>query len=140
MSVHNCFSFPVHTWQFAVFGVLLTQGVQLAQTNPASGDVTFSKDIAPILQAKCQRCHQPNGVAPMSLVMYEEVRPWAKAISARTKIGPHAGVMPPWFMEKDIGIQRFKNDPSLSDEEIAKIGKWANGGAPRGNPRICLRR
>jgi hypothetical protein len=70
----------------------------------------------------------------MSLVTYEEVRPWARAIAARTNMGPHAGVMPPWFVEKEIGIQRFKNDPSLSDEEIAAIAKWANNGAPRGNP------
>ena len=42
--------------------------------------------------------------------------------------------MPPWYMEKNIGIQSFKNDPSLSDEEIAKIAKWADSGAPRGNP------
>jgi hypothetical protein len=70
----------------------------------------------------------------MPLVTYEDVRPWARAIKLRTSLGPHAGVMPPWFVEKDIGIQKFKNDPSLSDEEIEKIGKWVNAGAPRGNP------
>ncbi|MBA0087782.1 MAG: hypothetical protein HRJ53_22580, partial [Acidobacteria bacterium Pan2503] len=70
----------------------------------------------------------------MALVTYEEVRPWARAIKLRTSLGPHAGVMPPWFVEKDIGIQKFKNDPSLTDEEIAKIGLWVNNGAPRGNP------
>jgi hypothetical protein len=70
----------------------------------------------------------------MSLVTYEDVRPWARAMKLRTSLGPHAGVMPPWFVEKDIGIQKFKNDPSLSDEEIEKIGKWVNAGAPRGNP------
>ncbi len=98
------------------------------------GDVTFTKDIAPILQRGCQTCHRANGVAPMSLVTYEEVRPWARALKERTLIGPHAGVMPPWFVEKDIGIQKFKNDPSLTDEEIAKIVKWTNSGASRGNP------
>jgi hypothetical protein len=70
----------------------------------------------------------------MPLTTYEEVRPWARAIKLKTSLGPHAGVMPPWFVEKDIGIQKFKNDPSLSDEEIAKISKWVNAGAPRGNP------
>jgi len=108
-------------------------GVHAQQSAPA--DVpTFTKDIAPVLQRSCQNCHRPDGVAPMSLVTYEEVRPWARAIKQRTGIGPHAGVMPPWYMEKNIGIQGFKDDPSLSDEEIAKIAKWADGGAPRGNP------
>ena len=70
----------------------------------------------------------------MALITYEQVRPWARAINERTHIGPHAGVMPPFFVEKDIGIQRFKNDPSLSDDEKDKIMKWVNTGAPRGNP------
>ena len=98
------------------------------------GTVTFTKDIAPILQRSCENCHRADGVAPMPLSTYEEVRPYARAIKQRTGIGPHAGVMPPWYMEKNIGIQSFKNDPSLSDEEIDKIAKWADNGAPRGNP------
>src|SRR5262245_43872447 len=98
------------------------------------GDVTFTKDIAPILQRSCQQCHNPDGGAPMSLQTYEEVRPYARAIKARTSVGPRAGVMPPWFVEKNIGIQKFKGDPSLSAEEIAMVGKWADSGAPRGNP------
>jgi hypothetical protein len=61
------------------------------------------------------------------------VRPWARSIKHRTGLGPHAGVMPPWFVEKDIGIQRFKDDPSLSGEEIAKIARWVDRGAPLGN-------
>src|SRR5205823_10183167 len=97
-------------------------------------EVTFTKDVAPILQRSCQNCHRPDGVAPMSLVTYEEVRPWARAIKQRTGIGPKAGVMPPWYVEKDIGIQHFQNDPSLSDDELAKIAKWADNGAARGNP------
>ncbi len=98
-----------------------------------TGDVTFSKDVAPILQRSCQNCHRPDGVAPMSLVTYEEVRPWARAIKQRTSIGPHAGVMPPWYVEKNVGIQKYKNDPSLSDFEVAKVAKWADSGAPQGN-------
>ena len=105
-----------------------------AQQAAAPSDVTFTKDIAPILQRSCQNCHRPDGVAPMALVNYEDVRPWARAIKQRTGVGPHAGVMPPWYVEKNIGIQQFKDDPSLSDEEIAKIARWADGGAPRGNP------
>src|SRR5437870_2407055 len=105
-----------------------------AQQAAAPSDVTFTKDIAPILQRSCQNCHRPDGVAPMALVNYEDVRPWARAIKQRTGVGPHAGVLPPWYVEKNIGIQQFKDDPSLSDEEIAKIARWVDGGAPRGNP------
>jgi mono/diheme cytochrome c family protein len=101
---------------------------------PAAGTVTFSKDIAPILQRSCQNCHRPDGVAPMSLVTYEEARPYAKAINQRTHIGPHKGVMPPWYVEKNIGIQHYKDDPSLSEAELARISKWVEAGAPQGNP------
>jgi hypothetical protein len=105
-----------------------------AQSAQPAEQITFSKDIAPILQRSCQNCHRPDGVAPMSLVTYEDVRPWARAIKARTGIGPKAGVMPPWYVEKNIGIQEYKDDPSLSDLEIARIARWADEGAPRGNP------
>jgi len=101
---------------------------------PAVGNVTFAKDIAPILQRSCQNCHRPDGVAPMSLVTYEEVRPYARAINQRTHIGPRKGVMPPWYVEKNIGIQHYKDDPSLSELELAKIAKWVELGAPQGNP------
>jgi hypothetical protein len=112
-------------------GLLTAAGVTAQQSTP---DVTFAKDIAPILQRSCQNCHRSDGVAPMSLVTYEEVRPWARSIKQRTGIGPHAGVMPPWYVEKNIGIQHYKDDPSLSDVEIARIAKWADSGAPLGNP------
>jgi hypothetical protein len=70
----------------------------------------------------------------MSLITYEEVRPWARSIKARTGLRSQRGAMPPWFIEKNIGIQKFKDDTSLNDEEVAKIAKWADSGAPRGNP------
>src|SRR5713226_2485809 len=115
--------------------LLVPAGVSLrAEPAAVPDNVTFTKDVAPILQRSCQNCHRPDGVAPMSLVSYEDVRPWAKAIKQRTSIGPHRGVMPPWYIEKNIGIQKYKNDPSLSDLEIAKIVKWADSGAPQGNP------
>ncbi len=101
---------------------------------PATPQVTFTKDIAPIFQRSCLQCHNPDGGAPMSLMTYEEARPWARAIKTRTGMGPRAGIMPPWFVEKNIGIQRYKSDPSLSDAEIATIAKWVDSGAPRGNP------
>ena len=108
-----------------------TEDKPAAQSAP---EITFTKHIAPILQRSCETCHRPDGVAPMSLRTYDEVRPWARAIKQRTGIGPRAGVMPPWYVEKNIGIQKFKNDPSLSADEIALIAKWADSGAPRGNP------
>ena len=98
------------------------------------GEVTFAKDIAPILQRSCQQCHRPASVAPMSLLTYEDARPWARAIKMRTGLRNKRGAMPPWFIEKDIGIQHYKNDPSLSEEEIEKIAVWADSGAPLGNP------
>ena len=100
----------------------------------APGTVTFAKDIAPILQRSCQQCHRPASVAPMSLLTYEDTRPWARAIKMRTALRNQRGAMPPWFIEKDIGIQHFKDDISLTEDEIAKIAVWADSGAPLGNP------
>jgi hypothetical protein len=100
----------------------------------AQAQVTFSKDIAPILQRSCQSCHRPDSLAPMSLITFEEVRPFARAIKQRTGLRNKRGVMPPWFIEKDTGIQQFKDDISLNDAEVATIAKWADGGAPQGNP------
>src|SRR5258706_9528196 len=119
-----------------VAGLAATLGLTALSAAPADvpADVTFTKHIAPILKRSCENCHRPDGVAPMSLVSYEDVRPWARAIKQRTGIGPRAGVMPPWYVEKNIGIQKFHNDPSLGDDEIAMIAKWADSGAPRGNP------
>jgi hypothetical protein len=123
-------------WLAAVATVALAGSVAPAMAAPpvVQGDVTFNKDIAPILQRSCQNCHHVDGVAPMSLVTYAEVRPWARAIKQRTSIGPKAGVMPPWYVEKNVGIQKYKNDPSLSELELAKIAKWADTGAAEGNP------
>src|SRR4029079_6352852 len=105
-----------------------------AQAPASSASVTFTRDIAPILQKSCQGCHHPDGVAPMSLVTYEEVRPWARSMKARTALRSQRGAMPPFFVEKNIGIQKFKHGPSLSEDEISRIAKWADSGAPRGDP------
>ena len=94
------------------------------------GTTTFTKDIAPILQRSCESCHRPGGGAPMSLITYQEVRPWARSIKQRTMLRE----MPPWFIDKNIGIQRFKDDPSLTEEETAVIGQWVDDGASQGNP------
>src|SRR4029079_18829535 len=100
-----------------------------AQT-PQSGPATFTKDVAPILQRSCQKCHRPGSMAPMSFLTYEDVRPWVRSI--RQKVA--AREMPPWYIDRTVGIRKFDNDPSLSDEEVTTITKWADNGAPRGNP------
>lgn len=107
--------------------LLLSAGVSAA---PAKGDVTFTKDIAPIFQEKCQSCHRESSIAPMSLVSYEETRPWAASIEEAVV----AREMPPWHIDKTVGIQKFKNDRSLSDAQIQRIADWVADGAPRGNP------
>ncbi|HEY4364734.1 MAG TPA: hypothetical protein VGN17_27460 [Bryobacteraceae bacterium] len=106
---------------FALAGALLA----------ADKPVTFSKDIAPILQEKCQECHRPASLAPMSLMTYEETRPWAKSIKLRVV----SRQMPPWHIDKTVGVREFKNDMSLSDEQIAAIVKWVDAGAPQGDPK-----
>ena len=115
----------------AIAGVVTPLAVKAEQQ--AAPEVTFTKDIAPILQRSCQNCHRPGQVAPMSLLTYEDARPWARSMKQRTGLRDKAGVMPPWYIEKNIGIQHYKNDPSLSDEEVAQIAKWADTGAPRGD-------
>jgi len=84
-------------------------------------EVTFHKDIEPILQRSCQNCHRPGGVAPMPLISYDQIAPFAGLIEYKTGLRDRAGAMPPWYAEKNIGIQHFKSDPSLSDAEIAAI-------------------
>ena len=89
---------------------------------------TYSKDVAPILDANCVQCHREGDIAPMALTTYEEVRPWAKSILQN--VGNR--VMPPWHA--DPGYGPFKNERKLSDNEVATIVKWAETGAPQGNP------
>ena len=107
--------------------LLASSGSATAQT-PA--DLTFIKDIAPILQQKCEGCHRIGQMAPMPLVTYEDVRPWARAIKSRVV----AREMPPWHIDKTVGIRKFVNDVSLSDEQIDTIARWVDAGAQRGDP------
>jgi len=92
---------------------------------------TFAKDVAPILQEKCQACHREGSIAPMSLITYEQTRPWAKAIKERVVTRN----MPPWHLDKTTGVQEFQNDMSLSDAQIRTIAKWVDAGAPLGDPK-----
>src|SRR5437588_9197639 len=103
----------------AVVGIVASSALRAAELPVVKGEVTFSKDIAPILQRSCQNCHQPESVAPMSLITYKDVRPWAKSIKTRTLLRDKPGVMPPWYVERNIGIQHFKNDTSPSDLDLA---------------------
>src|SRR5262245_13290139 len=99
------------------FGAQSAPPVAPAPAAGAGKQVTFAKDVTPILQRSCQNCHHPGAQAPMSLMTYEDVRPWARAIKSRVA----SREMPPWHIERNIGISRFKDDPSLTDEEIATI-------------------
>jgi hypothetical protein len=99
-----------------------------------SEDVTFAKDIAPILQRSCQNCHRAGGGAPMALTTYQEARRYATRIRDRTAIRDRMGAMPPYYVEPGIGIQRFKNDHPLSDQELAIIQAWVDNGSPEGDP------
>ena len=107
-------------------GVVLTLPASAAAQTP-----TFTKDIAPIFQDKCEACHRPDSMAPMSLKTWPEARPWAKSI--RTRVMDRQ--MPPWQMDHTVGIQKFKNDRSLTDPQIDTIVRWVDGGAPQGDPK-----
>ena len=96
-------------------------------TSGAAAAPTYTKDVAPIMNANCVVCHRPGEIAPMSLTTYEEVRPWIKAIAQNVS----ERVMPPWHADQGFGP--WANDRSLSDEEIAIITEWAKAGAPRGD-------
>jgi hypothetical protein len=121
----------VRTVRQAVLAVgtsLVICGIGLADS---ARPVTFSKDVAPILQQRCQECHQPNSIAPMSLITYQDARPWARAIRERVSTRQ----MPPWHIDKAVGVQHFKNDMSLSDEQIDTIVRWVDDGALQGDPK-----
>jgi len=101
-----------------------------ADTVPPPKQVTFSKDVAPIFERACQNCHRPGSIAPMSLLTYNEARPWARSIKQKVA----TRVMPPWHIDRNVGVNKFKDDPSLSDAEIATIVNWVDQGAAEGNP------
>ena len=124
-----------------VAGLVLTAAgllVALLQVSPVKtygqtktqGQVTFTKDVAPILERSCQNCHRPGSIAPMSLLTYEDARPWAKSIREKVLLRQ----MPPWFIDKTVGVRKFKDDPSLSDQEIKTIVAWVDEGMVKGNP------
>ena len=113
----------------ALFGIADVASSQTPAKVTANNQVTFTRDIVPILQRSCQNCHRANNIAPMSLMTYQETRPWARSIKAKVIRRD----MPPWFIDHTVGIRDFKNDPSLSDKEIETIAAWVDNGAPEGN-------
>ena len=96
----------------------------------ARKDATFSKDIAPIFERACQNCHRPGSIAPMSLLTYKDARPWARSIKEKVV----KRQMPPWHIDRNVGVNKFKDDPSLTDAEVATISTWVDQGSPEGNP------
>lgn len=113
---------------FALAAFFLSQGRGAASGN-SSAAVTFSKDVAPILYAKCATCHRPGEMAPMSLMTYKEVRPWAKSIREKVL----SKEMPPWYADPNHG--QWANDASLTQEQIATIRAWVDGGVKEGDPK-----
>ena len=110
--------------------IVLLAAAPAAVANEAEGvpeHPTFTRDVLPILQRSCQNCHRPNMFTPMSLLTYQEVRPWARSIKQRVE----ARVMPPWFADQTVGV--YRDDPSLSETEIATVARWVDQGAPQGN-------
>lgn len=118
----------------ALSGALLTSSPPQASSasadqNTVGDQVTFTRDVAPIFQRACQNCHRPGSIAPMALLTFDDARPWARSIKQKVA----AREMPPWFIDRNVGVRKFKDDPSLTDEEIATIARWVDGGAVRGN-------
>src|SRR5512132_2207492 len=115
---------------FALILTVAAASMHAGQSATSQSPVTFTKDVAPIFQENCQACHRPGSIAPMSLLTYAEARPWARSIKQRVV----AREMPPWFIDKNVGVEHFSNDRSLTDRDIATITKWVDAGAPEGNP------
>src|SRR5438128_5488918 len=94
-----------------------------------SGEVTFNKDVLPVLQKHCQTCHRPGEVAPMSLLTYKDARPWAKAM----KEAVLSKKMPPWFADPNVG--HFTNERNLGEAEVKTLVAWVDAGAPEGDAK-----
>src|SRR5215468_912591 len=102
--------------------------VSVASAATTQTQVTFYKQVLPVLQKNCQGCHRPGEAAPMSFLTYQETRPWAKAIREAVLLKK----MPPWFA--DPHYDKFSNDRSLSKGETDTLAAWAETGAVEGNP------
>ncbi len=115
----------------ATCAIPLLISAALSTTSVRAQEVTFTRDVAPILFENCVECHRPGSFAPMSLLTYENARRYAPRM--KTKVQTRQ--MPPWHLDRTVGIQAYDNDVSLTDEEISTIVRWADAGAPKGDDR-----
>lgn len=111
------------------FACLSIFAVALASAATTSEKVTFYKDVLPVLQKNCQTCHRPGEAAPMSLLTYDQARPWAKSI----KQAVVTKKMPPWFADSHYG--KFSNDRTMAQAEVDTLVNWVDAGAPAGNAK-----
>ena len=119
------------TFAAVMLCAVIGTAAQLRAQSPAPAPAvtpTFSHDVAPIFYKSCTGCHRPGEIGPMALVTYQDARPWAKSIAVKVA----SGAMPPWHADPSHG--EFLNDRRLADADKETILKWANGGAPEGNP------
>src|SRR5277367_3103512 len=114
--------------KLSLFALTLAGSIA-ATAGSVSTTPTYYKDIASVLQNRCQECHRPGEVAPMSFMSYDEVRPWAKAI----KTAVLTKKMPPWFADPHFG--KFSNDRSMPQADIDTLVSWADSGAQAGDPK-----
>ena len=119
----------MNRYKYSSAAILFAAGLALSANAAAQTTPTFSKDIAPIFFRDCASCHRSGEIAPMSLLTYEQARPWAKSIKARVA----SGQMPPWQSDDPHGT--FLNDRRLSDAEKSLIVRWVDVGAPQGNAK-----
>ncbi len=113
-----------------VVGIALASFPGRAFSQEADHPVTFARDVAPILQQHCQVCHRPGSIGPMSLLTYEDARPWSSPI--RMKVASRE--MPPYQYDAGVGVQELQYDLRLSEEDIETIVQWVDAGAPQGDP------
>lgn len=114
-------------WAAAACGLALAASPVAGQDGDAAP--TFARDVAPILYESCAQCHQPAGIGPMSLLDYDVARRYALRIRGKVE----DRIMPPWHLDRTVGIREYKNDISLTDEEIGTIVRWVEAGAPAGD-------
>src|SRR5437588_4568610 len=116
----------MQTFPSRILFIFATSALLAQAATPAP---TFAKDVAPILQQKCQMCHRPGEPVPFSMLTYEQTRPWAKAIKSAVL----QKKMPPWYADPQVG--EFANDASLSQRDINTLVAWVDSGAHLGDPR-----
>ena len=136
-SINRLMSRVIAPAAFAAFAILgsgssasvVAQQAQFARAGTDDADVTFTRDVLPIIQNNCQVCHQPGAIGPMPLMTYQDVRRWSR----RVKNLVEQREMPPYQYDTDFGVQDLKYDPRLSEEDIHTISQWVEGGMVEGD-------